>query len=437
MNTPRPFQIAVIGGFATLVILGFLAFSGKLPLPVSKSDINYGQVTMWGTIPQDTMQTLISAVLNNAKNISIKYVEKSDATLTRDFVEALADGKGPDLVLLPQDEIVTNLNKFNVIPYQTYSERDFKNTFIQEAEMFLRPTGVLALPFTVDPMVMYWNRDIFTSALVAKPPAYWSDFYNLVPKITTRDPNGVITRSLVSFGGYRNVTNAKEIILTLMMQAGSPVVQNQNGIFSPMLLPASDGATENPVITALRFYTEFSKPEKDSYSWNSSLPEARSMFEAGDLALYFGYASEYQTIQQKNPHLNFDVVMMPQVSSAATKVTFGKIQGIAVVAASKNQAGAFYAASLLSSADAEKAASNLFGLPPVRRDLIATARPSDAALSTFYDSALISKAWFDPSPADTDSLFMTMLDNITSGRSTMTEALLFANNSLAELLSAH
>lgn len=433
MNAPKPFQIAVIGGFAALIILGFLAFSGKLPLPVSKSDINYGQVTLWGTVPLSTMQTLISTNLSNNKSVSIKYVEKSPTTLTRDFVEALASGKGPDLVLLPQDELVTNLNKFNTIPFSTLSERDFKNTFVQEAEMFLSPNGILALPFIIDPMVMYWNRDIFTSALVPNPPAYWSDFYNLVPKITARDQNRVITRSLVSFGEYRNVTNAKGLISTLMMQAGSPIVQNQNGVLSPMLLARSDGAVENPVITALRFYTEFSKPEKDSYSWNSSLPASRSMFEAGDLALYFGYASEYEAIKQKNPHLNFDVTMMPQVSPTAVKVTFGKIQGLAIVAASKNQAGAYYAASLLASAAVEGGISNLMGLPPVRRDLIAV-RPSAAFLSTFYDSALIANGWYDPSPAETNSLFMTMLDNITSGRNTMTEALLFANNSLTELL---
>jgi len=97
----------------------------------------------------------------------------------------------------------------------------------------------------------------------------------------------------------------------------------------------------------MRFYTEFSKSNKDSYTWNRSLPPSRSMFEAGDLALYFGYASEYKAIKLKNPHLNFDVAMMPQVGPTATKLTFGRMYGVGVVSASKNQAGAFYAGTCL------------------------------------------------------------------------------------------
>lgn len=419
-----------------LLIFGFLGFSGKLPLPSSGKNINYGEVTLWGSIPASTMQTLISNNLRDNKSISIKYVQKSAETINRDFIEALASGKGPDLILLAQDEIVKNLDKFTIVPYQTILERDFKNTFIGEGEMFLRPDGVLALPFIIDPIVMYWNRDIFTSALIPSPPAFWGDFYDLVPKITTRNDVGNITRSLVSFGEYRNVSNAKEIVSILMMQAGSPIVLNQQGRLSAALVTSSDVATENPVITAMRFFTEFSKSDKDSYSWNRSLPESRSMFEAGDLALYFGYASENKIIQKSNPHLNFDVTIVPQVGRTATKITFGKIHGVAIVAASKNQAGALYAASLLSGKGVIESISNLLGLPPVRRDLIAT-RPTDSAMSVFYDSALISRGWYDPSSKETDVLLLTMFENVTSGRVSMKEALLVANNSLEKLLGSY
>lgn len=439
MQKPKIFQIVIMGVFAVLIIFGFLGFSGKLDsiFPKSASDINYGEVVLWGSIPSETMNKLILSNLREDKSVSIKYVEKSAKTLNRDFIEALASGKGPDIILLAQDEIVKNLDKFSPISYQTVLERDFKNTFIEEGEMFLRPDGVLALPFTIDPIVMYWNRDIFTSALIPSPPAFWADFYDLVPKITTRDKNGNITRSLVSFGEYRNVSHAKEIISILMMQAGSPIVQSKNGVLSAALIISSKAAAENPVITAMRFYTEFSKSDKDSYSWNRSLPESRLMFDAGDLALYFGYASEYQLIKQSNPHLNFDVTVVPQVGRTAKKLTFGRVQGIAIVAASKNPAGAFKAASLLSGKSVVSGISTLLGLPPVRRDLIAVPPTDGAALSVFYDSALISRGWYDPSVSETDKLFMTMFDNVTSGRSSMDQALSVAHSSLAKLLGSY
>ena len=56
------------------------------------------------------------------------------------------------------------------------SERDFKNTYIEEGELYLAANGILGLPITVDPMVMYWNRDIFSSAAIAAPPSYWDEF---------------------------------------------------------------------------------------------------------------------------------------------------------------------------------------------------------------------------------------------------------------------
>lgn len=430
---PKIFQIVLIGFFVVLLILGFLGFSGKLPLPSSKKDINYGEVVLWGSVPRETMQSLITTSLRDERSVSIKYVEKRPETFNRDFVEALASGKGPDMVILPQDILLQNLNKLTVIPYQTILERDFKNTFIEEGEMFLRPEGIVALPFMVDPLVMYWNRDIFTNALLASPPKYWTEFYDLVPKITVRERAGSITKSFVPFGEYRNVTNAKEILSVLLMQAGSPVVANKNGVLSAGLVTQGPVDMENPVVTAMRFFTEFSKPNKDSYTWNRSLPASRAMFEAGDLALYFGYASEYNQIKQKNPHLNFDVAVMPQVGKTATKLTFGRIQGVGIVSAGKNQAGALHATILLSGSTVIGGISTLMNLPPVRRDLVSI-RPTDAALSIFYDSALISRAWYDPSPLDTGFIFMNMIDSVNSGRSSMNEALSVAHSSLSKIL---
>lgn len=436
-SSPKMFQMVLMGVFVILLILGFLGFSGKLDsiLPTSKKDISYGQVTLWGTLPSSVMQSLIGAKLSSNKEISVKYVEKNAATFDRDFVEALASGKGPDMVLLPQDDIIKNLNKLNLIPYQTITERDFKDTFLQEGEMFLRPEGIVALPLTLDPLVMYWNRDIFTNAGVVTPPSFWEQFYDLVPKITVRDQSGNISRSLVSFGGYRNVSHAKEILSIFMLQAGSPIVSSQNGSLVASLVSGNSSA-ENPVVSAVRFYTEFSKHDKDSYSWNSSLPSSRAMFEAGDLATYFGYASEYQSIQQRNPHLNFDAAVVPQAKNTPLKLTFGRMQGLAITLATGNPQGALHAGFLLTSKDFIEGLGVLTGLPPVLRDLYSV-RQEDAIRSVFYDSAIIARAWQDPSSVDTNSIFMSMIDSINSGRSNMNEALSVAQSSLQKLVQSN
>ncbi|OHA83348.1 MAG: hypothetical protein A2937_00710 [Candidatus Yonathbacteria bacterium RIFCSPLOWO2_01_FULL_47_33b] len=437
MKNLNIFQIIVLGVFATLIIVGMLAFSGKLPfLPKSAKDVNYGTVTVWGTFPANMMQALISDKFRNEKSVTINYVEKSKATFSTDLVEALAADRGPDLFLIAQDEILRNLNKIAFIPYEAFTERDFKNTFIEEGEMFFRPEGLVALPFTIDPMVMYWNRDIFTNAGIVAPPTKWSDFYPMVPKIVVRDQGGNISRGFASLGEYRNVSHAKEILSVLMMQAGSPIVGIQNGVLMSNLTSATDPNAQNPAAQALNFFSQFSRSDKDSYSWNRSLPNSRSMFEAGDLALYFGYASEYQTIKQKNPHLNFDITVMPQADQASVKMTFGRIQGFAIVKTSSNLAGAMRASLLLSGSDMAKGIAEATKLPPVRRDLLAV-RPTDPIQSVFYDSALIARAWHDPSPTETDQLFQGMIDDIGSDRLKVSQALSVTQSSINKLLQRY
>ncbi len=439
MEKPKIFQMAVLGIFVVLMFFGFLAFSGKLPLPTGGKDVNYGQVTLWGTYPESVVQQVISEKLGGQKSITIKYVQKNKATFNRDFVEALASGTGPELIMLGQDKILSNLNKIVLISYKTISEGNFKKTFIEEGEMFLRPDGIIAIPLTIDPLVMYWNRDIFTNVGIIMPPTKWGEFYALAPRVLMLSNNGNITRSFTSLGEYMNVSNAKEIISTLIMQSGNPIVSNQNGILATTLATGSGtnmANTQSSTAQAINFFTQFSKEDKDSYSWNRSLPQSKSQFEVGDLAVYFGFASEYASIKQRNPHLNFDVTLIPQAEKASTRITFGHIQGIAVVKSSRNTAGAMYAALALSNSAVVGALAGVLGLPPVRRDLLSVI-PSSAVSSVFYDSALIARAWHDPAPEETSQLFRSMIDDINSGRLKISQALFVVQNGINSILAGY
>lgn len=431
MKEQSIFQIVVLAVFVVLFILGFLGFSDKIPLPKGKGDVNYGEITFWGTLPAQTMNGVIEGKLRNDKSIAITYVQKDKATISRELVEALARGEGPDIFMLSEDEILKNLDKVTLIPYETYSERAFKDAFIEEGELYLSSHGIAALPFIVDPLIMYWNRDIFTSAGIVTPPQRWSQFYAMTPKIVKKDENKNITRSFVSFGEYQNVSHAKDILSTLIMQAGNAIILRKDGTLSADIFMNSGSQT--PSASAVSFYTEFSRQEKDSYSWNRSLPVSRSMFEAGDLAVYFGFASEYRGIRERNPHLNFDVGVIPQADQTATKVTFAHMQAIAIPKAAKNPNGALYGAFILTTPEVIGSVVVATGLPPVRRDLLSI-RQSDAVYSVFYESAVISRAWLDPSRDDTNVLFQRMINDVGTGQRKISEALTILQNSMTKLL---
>jgi len=440
MKEAKGFQLAILGTFGAFIILGVLAFAGILPgfsNSAKKENQFLGNVVIWGTLPQGTMTSIVDDFNNvNKDTVTVAYTEKSKGTFESDLVEALADGVGPDVILLPQDFIVHHRNKIYPIPYEVLSERTFKDNFIEEGQLYLGSTGIFAVPFVVDPLVMYWNRDIFSSDLVSNPPSYWDEFFELAKTVTKIDNNSNIKKSLVSFGEFDNVANAKDILSMLMMQAGSSIISvDENGIYHPTLSEDQSNGV-SPAEEAFRFYTEFSNPTKTSYSWNRSLPYSKDMFTTGDLALYFGYASEYQSLQKKNPHLNFDVTTVPQTRTADRKLTFGKMQGLAILKSSKVLSADLAAVNLLTSKNIISSASIALNLPPVRRDLLAQ-KPKESYLSVFYDGALLSKGWLDPSGSETNAIFSEIVQDITSGRRKLSSAVDNGNAQLVKLLKGY
>tara|TARA_Y100000310_G_scaffold77594_1_gene74199 strand:- start:524 stop:1819 length:1296 start_codon:yes stop_codon:yes gene_type:complete len=425
------FKLIVLFIFGGLAVLGVIFFAGFTGGGSEKDSI--GEVEIWGVLDERVMSGIIKEFKNSREDFDgVEYVEKDPRTFSRDFVEALAVGKGPDIILLGQDDIVQTEDKIFVIPYDSYPERAFKNTFIEEGELYLAPDGVIGIPFLIDPLVMYWNRDIFSSNGVARPPEFWDEFFTLAPLITKKDEALNITKSAIAFGEFQNVTNAKEILSALIIQAGNPITNRSTAgiqsIFGERL-----GFAISPAESALRFYTEFSNPVKDVYSWNKSMPDSREAFLAGDLAVYFGFASEVGGLRDGNPNLNFDVALLPQSRDTDIKTTFGNMTAFAISHQSDNVPGAFRAASALSGDGGASILSQITGLPPATRSLLSE-RPTDARLSVFYDSALISKAWLDPDEVETEVLFGEMVDGVVSGRTRLGEAVNIVNDNLNELL---
>lgn len=425
------FRIILTVVFAAFIVIGVIMFS------LFRGNSGAGQleqITVWGSIPESIFAKYLEGV-NSGKDakVSVNYIEKESNSFDRDFIEALASGAGPDAIILSQDQILHYKNKLYPIPYSSIPERSFKDTFIQEAELYLFSDGIIALPFSIDSLVMYWNRDMFTDALLVQPPSYWDEFFSLVGKITKVDGNLNILRSATALGEFKNILNAKEILSLLIFQAGNPIVKiGERGLASA--LNENAGFNIPPTEAAIRFYTEFANPSKASYSWNRSLPLSTLNFLSGDLAVYFGFASEFDEIKLKNPNLNFDVAVIPQRREAKTKMTFGKMQGFALVKSSKKLSSAYATISLLTSKDNISKWSKTSGLPPVRRDLL-SAGSIDSVGSIFYTSAIISKAWLDPNREETNEIFKNMVESAISGKLRLSESAKQADEEIQSLLN--
>jgi ABC-type glycerol-3-phosphate transport system substrate-binding protein len=110
--------------------------------------------------------------LNQSSKIysDVSYVEKDKQTYSMEILEALASGNSPDLILVSNETLYENLNKIYPIPYTSFPQRDFINSYVDAFSIFMNSEGILSIPLIIDPMVMYYNQGIFKSAGVPIPP---------------------------------------------------------------------------------------------------------------------------------------------------------------------------------------------------------------------------------------------------------------------------
>lgn len=430
MKKSSTFQIVVLGIFGTLAVAGVLVFA----LAVSQNTAaQIGSVTVWGTLDQGAWSTVLRQIGEENPALSqVTYVQKDPATYEKELTTALAAGEGPDLFLMRGDAVMRDIGKAFPIPYDVISQDQYQQLFIDATNVYLTPEGIIAMPILVDPLVLYWNRDMLADAGYAAPPALWLDVSPVVRKTTRRDDAGTILKSGIAFGEYRNVNDAKDIVALLILQAGGLLTaRDSQGNLIPALSSRVAGASKAGE-SALAFYTQFANPARDDYSWNRSLPDAQDAFAAGDVALYVGFASERAVIARKNPNLSFAAAPMPQLSKDMNALTTARTYALATARTGARPTTAASVAYTLSGAAPSAALSAALGIPSALRVLL-----SVSATSTNYmvnNQAIIARTWIDPEPSETSDIFRAMIEDTVSGAVTASEAVQRADQQLGRII---
>ncbi len=427
------FQVVLMGLFAAGAMFGIFVFATYSGGGSSDADA-VGKVVIWGTLPKEGVQDALRELQRTNKSFeSVSYVEKNADTLPSDLASAIAVGGGPDLLLASQEHVIA-LSKFIVpITTETLPPNTFANTFVDGGSVFTvgAGSGYYGMPLLVDPLILFWNDDILASNGITKPPSTWEALVGFVPTLAVLTPSKQITRSAIALGTYSNIENARGILSALFLQTGVPITSYEQTGIKANLGESGTGAGSGRAV--LNFYTQFADPAKISYTWNSSLPNSRQMFQTGDLALYLGYASEARSLAALNPNLNFKVTTLPQPGTAKLKTTYGQLYGLMISRGSKNAIGAFKVMAKLTSAPEQGKIAGYTGLAPAVRTALTTL-PADPAASVAYTSALYTRGWLSPAPVLTDPVFSSMIGNVMTGRISPESALNRAAASLSSLL---
>jgi len=430
----RPFQLFLRGLFAFFAVVALILFINLKPGGNSANNPFGEQVIVWGPFSDTVVNNWLSQISDENELFSVvQYVQVPLEQFAGQFVNEIAEGRSPDLVMLPHTELVNQRSKLWPIPYDTvgFSIRDIRDNYIDGAEIFALSDGLYGLPFLVDPLLMYWNRDLFASAGLAQPPQSWEAVVGDVASRLTKTRAGSrdFTQSALAFGEYANARNASAVLSLLLMQSGSQLVlESANGYDVALNKAINNGRP--PFVASLQFYADFANADKPRYSWNSSQQEDRSAFLASTLAMYFGFASEASALRERNPNLNFDVALPPQGGDDATHRTYGQFYSLVIPrAASKNSQGAFNAARLMANPQNSLNLAFAVNHAPVHRGALSAGAP-DPYRKVAFDAALVARGWLSPEPAATEQVWQTMIEDVTRGRASVSKAVADALNRL-------
>jgi len=412
-----PFQIIIGAIFVFSAIVGVILFATFDSIVGG----NFGTVEVWGTVDEGVVADILTTLRETDDRMqNVAYVERSADTFEEDLINTLATGAGPDLVLLPHTMLLKHRDKFVPIDPSLISERDVRDGYIDEAQLLITEEGALGVPIVVDPLVMYFNRNLLSAAGIAEAPRFWDQVQQATQVLTVSDDRGGVSRSAVALGTADNIRHSKDILATLLMQSGSAIAERREGrVVVSLQERQATGISAGEA--ALRFYTQFADPARPTYSWNRALPEARNAFSSGTLALYLGFASELATLRASNPNLNFDTALIPQ-ERTRTPLTYGNMFVFAVPRAAQNPNSGMVTAAIFASPGPASVFARELGLPSAVRSLLVQI-PSDPFQVVFRNAALISRGWYDVNAERTEIIFNDMIDGIVSGRLGISEAL--------------
>lgn len=172
---------------------------------------------------------------------------------------------------------------------------------------------VWGLPYSIDTLALFYNKDILNNAFIVEPAQTWNDLVRQSSKLTLLDNQNNILQSAIALGLSSNIKHYYEILSLLMLQNGATMISADG---KKITFNAST-ETESFGGRALEFYSTFADFDKETYSWNPAQPESRDSFSGGKSAYYLGTLADKKEID-KAPGLNYNLAPMLHINSDGT-----------------------------------------------------------------------------------------------------------------------
>ena len=416
-------QLIILGVVGFVILFFLLVFLGILP--GLRQSGKTETLTFWGIDPSSDWAPTISAFTKLHPGVKINYIQVAESNYQTNLINALAAGTGPDIAVIDNKWLYQRQPILTPAPSTLITSAQMLDLFPQAAvNDFVSNSKVYALPLSMDTLALIYNRSLFNQAGIALPPKTWSAFTSDALRMRILGARGIVRAGTALGGTSASIPDAADIVSLLMMQYGAPMINGGSADFST--------AGGNQAVT---LYTQFATPGSGYYTWNDSLGNDLSNFENGNVGMIIGYAADLAGTETAAPNLNVGVAPVPQVDPT-NAVNFPNYWGIAVTRTAIDPQMAwnfaYFAATDAISAQNYSAATSL---PPALRTLIAQDSTSPASpMGVFASQALTARDWTQPNPAAVSGIFDTMIKSVTSGQTSVYNAISQAESAVTALM---
>lgn len=391
------------------------------------SDQFSGELVVWGLWQDSAQMEPVLKAFSDSTGVKVSYKKiAAVSTYEKDLLEALAEGRGPDVFAIHHTWVDSLRRIMSPAPAKTADERIVRNEFVDiVADDLVRDGLVYALPTSVDTLALYYNKDLYNSAGVARPPMTWTEFQQTVERVSRVNRLGSVELSAAALGTAANVNRAPDVLQLLWLQSGLSIYDAKTG---------QTDINNDIGKRALAFYTDFANKAKKVYTWNLQQDYSIDAFTQGTTASMLSYSYQIPVIRAKNPRLNFGVAPMPQIADnmGTKRVDFAAYWPFAVSSSSKAPSTAWQLIRFITSKDAADSINGTQKVPPALRASVVELE-RDPELGVFAEQALTAKGWPQADSVAIDSIINSMIDDVVSGAATVDEAIQRGNDQIAKV----
>jgi len=398
-------QLLIFIGVAILLLIAGSLIFGRKPAEPAPATLE-----LWGIGDDaEVWDQIIRQFSSEKPYITVRYTRFDQDRFEETLINRLAEGRGPDVFILPNTLAKKHKDKVYVLPQDFFGvrPRDFKEIFadISAEDLITFDNQILGVPLFIDSLALYYNKDQFNSAGIAVLPRTWDELAEAAKKITKRNAAGDIIRSAIALGSFQNIEHAYEIVVGMFIQ--------RNEI--------EDQGLAREAEETLRFYASFSEQGGKNFTWTPRLRHSINSFAEEASAMMVGFSEDLQRIKARNAHISVGIAPLPQFADTKD-AAYGRYFFASVSRATKSPQAAWELLLFLASKEGAKKYSELTGRPPARRDLISEGTPN-SGFEVFWKQALIAKSWSSPDENGTRKLMQSAVEGVVSRAKTPSEAI--------------